>query len=722
MRPEWNMAMPARRLMSLAAAGLGTSCVITQLVSMREMLGAFWGNELTLGLVLSHWLWLSGIGAWLGRKSDRLEAPSRSLCLGLCLLAWLPPVQVFLLRVLREVILIRGTVPDIPSTVVVIFLYLSPYCLLAGFLLPLMSAALAKEPAEPPSAADIGRIYLADSLGSIAGGVLFSFVLVRWLDHFSLLLFPAAYNLLLAYLIARQFAHRALASLAGMLLATTLLVLPAAPLDRLFTSLQYPGHRILERVHSPYGRLVVTERDRQIDFYENGQPILSSQQIESVEETVHYAMAQRPQARRVLLVGGGVTGAAREIAKYGVEAIIYVELDPAIVEAGRRFLPAALALPSLRIVTADGRRFIRGTDERFDVVILDVPDPATTQINRFYTAEFFAEVKRVLAPGGVVSLGLGHYENVVNRHLARLLSSMHRTLKQSFSHILMIPGGRVYFIASDQPLDTHIAERLEAKHITTRLVKRSYLEAMMTPDRLDDLARAIAEPARVNHDFHPALFYYYWVHWVDRFPARLWWLELLPLTGLAIYLACLRGASLVLFAAGFAASALEMVLLLAFQAMCGSLYYQVGTIVTLFMAGLAAGAHLASRSAFRRHRRMSILAWTTGLYACALPGFLSGLSHWQHLAGFPWLVPIVIPLLAFCLALLAGMQFVTASQLEFARAAATSARVYLADYVGASAGVWLAMCLLPFAGVLVTCAVTGGLCFAAALVGGRSLR
>ena len=64
------------------------------------------------------------------------------------------------------------------------------------------------------------------------------------------------------------------------------------------------------------------------------------------------------------------------------------------------FCPRRWICPSLHIVTTDARGFIRDTDERFEAVILDAPDPATTQINRWYTTEFFAEVKRVLAPGG----------------------------------------------------------------------------------------------------------------------------------------------------------------------------------------------------------------------------------------------------------------------------------------------------------------------------------
>ena len=64
---------------------------------------------------------------------------------------------------------------------------------------------------------------------------------------------------------------------------------------------------------------------------------------------------------------------------------------------------------------------------------------------------------------------------------------------------------------------------------------------------------------------------------------------------LGFYLVRLRGSAFVLFASGFAASALEVVLLLAFQVLCGSVYHQVGVIVTVFMAGLALGALIANR-------------------------------------------------------------------------------------------------------------------------------
>src|ERR1039458_8016330 len=60
------------------------------------------------------------------------------------------------------------------------------------------------------------------------------------------------------------------------------------------------------------------------------------------------------------------------------------------------------------------------------------------------------------------------------------------------------------------------------------------------------------------------------------------------------------GPALVLFASGFAGSALEVVLLLAFQVLCGSVYHQVGVIVTVFMGGLAVGAVLTNCSSRRK--------------------------------------------------------------------------------------------------------------------------
>jgi spermidine synthase len=765
MTSDVHLRVRGRRLILLAVCGLGISAVMTQLALMREMLSAFAGNELALGVILGNWFLLTGAGTWLGRKADRFREPIRVLVWLQVLVALLPLAQVFLLRTLRDRIFFRGTAIGITETVASSFLLLLPYCVVSGFMLTLacgvqrlIAAAdpgrlgneihqprsAVSNPSELPhvggavgraEATDIGRIYIADSVGSIVGGGLFSFVLLPWFDHFGLLCLPGLLNLGLAAVVAWQCGKHALAGLtvglgvglAGLMLWTDV--------DAFSTALQFPQQRIVFRGNSPYGRLVVTESGGQLNFIENGVPVLSSHNTEQVEEAVHYAMAQRPHAHKVLLVSGGISGTAQEILKYGVDQVTYVELDPLILIVGQRYLPDRLADARIQVVNADGRRFIKQTDQRYDVAIVDVPDPSTSQLNRFYTTEFFAEVKRVLAKDGVLSFALGHYENYVSIGLARLLSSAHATLLGSFSRVVTVPGGRVFFLASDGPLYADVAGRMEERGISTRLMTRHYLEAMLSPDRLADLQRATAQPAALNTDFSPVLYYYHLRHWMSQFKVRFGLLGGVLLGVLGLYLAKLRAVPLVLFASGFAASTLEVVLLLAFQVLYGSLYQQMGLIVTLFMAGLAVGALLGNRRLGRAPpptqatclpvvgdpasgaegrlgtaRTLAYLAWAIALFAVLLPLLLRQLNQLEGATAFSPVVQAVIPLLTFVLATLVGMEFPLANQVEFGNAATTASKLYTADFVGACLGALLTSALLiPLLGASAACLLAAGL-------------
>ena len=533
-------------LVLLAVGALGVSCVMTQLALMRELLGAFSGNELVLGVVLGNWLLLMGLGAWLGRVSDKFRKPLAVLVRLQILVAVLPLLQVFLLRTLRNVVFIRGAAVGVSETVISAFILLLPYCLVAGFALTLACSLLARE----AGASGIGRVYVADSLGSIGGGILFSFVLVRFLDHAAILVYPAVLNLLVAGAMGFRTGRKWLSTMAGVLAVAVMAAAVLVDLDGVSTAWQYPRQHIVARANSPYGKLLVTESDGQFDFIENGIPLTSTRDDQHVEETVHYAMAQRPNARQVLLVAGGISGTAKEILKYHVRRVDYVELDPMILEFGRKYLPENLADDRINVVNADGRRFVRQTGEKYDVVIVDVPEPATAQLNRFFTVEFLAEAKRTLAPDGVVSFSLGHYENYVSPELARMLASACRSLKPSFTNVLMIPGGQVFFLASDGPLFSDIAPRIEQQGIKTKLMNRHYLDAMLTIDRLADMQRAVAQPAALNRDFSPVLYFYHLRHWMSQFQIGFGVLQALLLVLLCVYLVRLRGAALAIVCLG----------------------------------------------------------------------------------------------------------------------------------------------------------------------------
>src|SRR3546814_12619283 len=121
----------------------------------------------------------------------------------------------------------------------------------------------------------------------------------------------------------------------------------------------------------------------------------------------HVPIMAHGQASRVLIIGGGDGGMAREVLRHrAVERVTMVELDRGVVDMSRRHLPSlsagAFDDPRLELVFADGARFVAETDQRFDVIIIDSTDPIRPGEVLFTTA-FSAGCKPCL-PAGVTPL------------------------------------------------------------------------------------------------------------------------------------------------------------------------------------------------------------------------------------------------------------------------------------------------------------------------------
>ena len=697
----------SRRVLFCAVCALGISAIVTQLVLMRELLCVFAGNEMIFGIILGNWLLLTAIGALAGRSAGRLKHPERVLIAAQILVAVLPTACVLAVRVLRNVVFIRGQAVGVSETVAACFVLLAPYCLIAGYLLTLTCRLLARR----QDAASIGQVYFLDNIGDILGGLAFTFVLVHLFGHFGITYFPALLNLALAAVVAGLYGRAVLLGAALAVAGGVGAVAATTDLDALTTRIQYPGHRIVYQGNSPYGRLVVTEYRGQVNFIENGVDLFSTQNVQQVEETVHYAMAQRPEARRVLLIAGGVSGTAAEVLRYGVAGVDYVELDPLIIAVARRYLPGCLADERIHVHTTDGRLFVRRTPNRYDVVIVDVPDPSTSQLNRFYTRAFFREVKGILAADGVLSFSLGLYENYIGREQGRLLASAHRTLSEVFGNVRVLPGESIFFLASDGALTADVVSRIEAKGIATRFVNRHYVPALLTEERTANVRRVLSPDAPVNRDFSPILYYYHLLYWASQFELSFGILQGALVLVLLAWLARLRPVGFAIFTTGFAAAALEVVLLVAFQILYGSVYHQVGLIVTMFMVGLSIGSFTMTRLLAKRTRRdLVILQFAVAAYAVLLPPALLGLAHLGDGAAAAMLSRGAIPLLTLLLALLVGLEFPLAGKVDFDSVTVTASRLYTADLVGASLGALLVSTLLiPVIGVVWVCLLTAGL-------------
>jgi spermidine synthase len=163
---------------------------------------------------------------------------------------------------------------------------------------------------------------------------------------------------------------------------------------------------------SAYQEIVVTRRGNDMRLYLDGGLQFSTRDEYRYTESLVYP-ALGAGAHSVLVLGGGDGLAARELLRApGVDKIVQVELDPAMIELARSTMRYAnggsLDNPRVHVVTGDAMKWLRDTKSpSFDAIIVDLPDPDTPVLGRLYSTEFYALVSRALAPGGLMVVQSG---------------------------------------------------------------------------------------------------------------------------------------------------------------------------------------------------------------------------------------------------------------------------------------------------------------------------
>ncbi|MDK9701005.1 MAG: polyamine aminopropyltransferase [bacterium] len=120
----------------------------------------------------------------------------------------------------------------------------------------------------------------------------------------------------------------------------------------------------------------------------------------------HVPLLVHPSPKKVLIIGGGDGGTAREVARHPeVEHVDMCEIDGSVVELCTVYFPTtAIGMkdPKVHVTVGDGIDWVRQTpNETYDVVIIDSSDPVGPGVGLFNSA-FYSQVKRILRPGGVV--------------------------------------------------------------------------------------------------------------------------------------------------------------------------------------------------------------------------------------------------------------------------------------------------------------------------------
>mgnify|MGYP001245662591 FL=1 len=664
----------------------GVSSVVAQLLTIREFLAQLHGNEFVIALILFNWLVLGGIGTLFARFAARdfwQAKPDRLAWLSI-LLCCLPAIQIMAIRWLRDVFFVHGASVGFYQTLFYIFFTITPYSLILGFVLPYSLFVMrALNPVYPGT-----RMYLADNIGDVTGGALFSFVLVYLVSPMTAVFLSNLPLLISAYLLFPASRRNRLCIL---LLSGLSLVILLTGVIFETASLSPREGRLAFYRESRYGRIEVHQDQEQFTLYRDGSPDFSSQNLSMAEEIIHYPLSQIKDVRHVLLISAE-SGMMEELEKYRPERVDYVELDPQVTDIQFRF-NLLKRLPGLNVIHEDGRAYLTGTDRIYDAIILNLPEPDTFQVNRFFTDQFFSTVRQHIRPNGVFSFSMEGFENYLSETQRRKLSCLFNTVSGHFSSVLLLPGQKVFFICSALPVKTDIPSLLAEKGIYTDYISRFYY-GNVTGERIRRLNDLMDTDVPVNTDSTPGLIRLMFTGWFEKFstsPAGF----IVVLSAIAvIYLFRIKREEFVLFTSGCMVMGSEILVIFAFQIFFGYVYFQIGLIITVFLAGLFPGAWQGHRL---RHRGRSILMLTDCLLIIFMATFILFIVFAR--GQLPIALFFIFGLL---ISFACGCQFPVVLYLRGDDNPAAT-RAFSADLIGAACGTLIAsVFLIPYVGLVWT--------------------
>jgi len=730
---------------------MGLTATISQVILLREFLVVFYGNELCIGIILGCWLFWVGVGSWLGNHLlKKIKVPLR---------IFLPLLVSSALIVLPQVIIIRFAhgILHIPTGEYVplfdlfyfSFLVLCPSCCTFGMLFT--TASFLHSANFPKVSYGVSEVYVFESVGSIVGGLLFSFFLVSVFSTFQNIALLTIVNSLVALWFSWKFLSRKKISISvvGIVFLLAVIFLQMANRFEQYLSIRQWRNinerlTFLESENSKYENLSVVKLQEQYTIFADGKPAYTISDRYANETLVHLIMIQSSAPQRVLLLGGGFHGPLAEILKYNPAQIDYVELDGKMVEMAKKYLPAedsaALHHPAVHLHITDGRSYIKTTHEGYDVIIIGMGEPSTAAVNRFYTKDFLQDCKERLTSQGILALTMPSSADYIGPELENLNSSIYHTVKLIFPSILLIPGTTAILIVGKEPgvLDAnteHLAEKFTHLQIRTEYFSPFLYEQLMPPDRIAFVTSKLENSAapRLNSDAQPISYYFDLVLWnklMKENTTLLEWISDIRLTSFFIPLIILTLAVIVLIlkkresakritatfvmsVAGFTSMVLSLLCIFNFQTIFGSIYEMVGTLIASFMAGLAIGgfAGVGVLKKTTQHQRMLVILLSTTLLFClSLPFLLNLLITFRSL------------LASWALTLLAGVfigaLFSTTNELFLSNSSEKKlGTIYAADLFGSCiSAVVSSSILVPILGVQDTSFLLAGLLFTGIII------
>jgi spermidine synthase len=654
---------PRGRLAPLFFAAGGLALTV-QVSLLRELMVCLQGDETAVGLGLAAWL--AGIaGGAAGARALARRRPDRWAVSCFALLAAGGPLAITAGRVGRWLLAPPpGELLPLGSAVVLALIVLAPAGCLVGMTFTTL-AATARD-AGWPAGRGIARLYVLESLGSLAAGLGVTFLVVPLMEPLSGLLLVSVAWLLIGSIAAGGTGLPGRWALTALAIVLAVLAMPpvADRLDRATLEARFrglaPGIPLRDWADTPYQHLAFGG-GVPWHLYAGGQYAGSYPDPAEYESRAHRLACLAAMPRSILLVGGGSHGLLRHLLRHPVEHIDLVEIDRRALEHVRRLLPpedaAALNDPRVRVVTDDPRRHLARRPEIYDLILVLEPPPVTLLHSRLSTVQFYRLCAARLGPQGALVTQLETAPNVLTGETAALAGSLWGALQQVFPVIHAVPGPDGLLLAGTDPgavtLDPEVlGRRFAERGIESDLFAPELFAILFPPQRVASHEAALAEAAAAfppSSDERPVSFLHalalrqqqagsllapLFQRAASSSPPALFLLALAPSLCILAAIGLRRAdAHLVSFAAAHAVAvtgacgmAWSLLALFSYQTRAGALYGRIGLLTALFMLGLAVGglaqARAAELLAGRAASRLARVVAVAFAFALLVPGTL----------------------------------------------------------------------------------------------------
>ncbi|MFA5063450.1 MAG: fused MFS/spermidine synthase [Candidatus Omnitrophota bacterium] len=716
---------------------IGLSGIAAQIVILRELLVNFYGNELTVGIILANWVILEAGGVFLiGRFIDRAKNKLNVFIALNILFALVLPFCIYFSRIFKE----AAGIPfmeavSLSAIFISSFVIILPAAFLHGALFSCGCKVYALARAD--DSRSLGNVYSWEIIGTIIGGLVLAYLLIPFLNSFQIGLIISFLNLGFC-IILTPFKKAKYLSLGILVFIFVIFFAPLANyLQKTSIQKQFSGQQVVDYRNSNYANITVIKKLEQSTFFYNGVPLITTPfpDKQFVEDFGNLPLLFHGAAQKVLVAGGGIGGIVKEVLKYPVKRIDYVEIDPLIIEMLRKH-PSALSEEELEdkrvsVKNTDPRIFLRENDSLYDVILIGLSNQSDLSCNRFFTKDFFALAKSRLNPGGLIALWVDGSSTYLSQETKDLNSCILNSLRSVYKYVRVVPGDYNIFMASGAGSimavnSSLVSKRIAEGNIPVGLLIPDYLDYRLSDKLLDWFNIRMSSGTKdINLDLRPVAVYttleisnkkfspqfnqvFAYFNYLNL---KFIFITVLLMAAVIFFISRRIGKLGVpvvyaIFTTGFLGMSANLLLIFAYQVFYGYLYQKISILTAVFMAGIAAGSFLLVRGMDKIKNNKSALIILEVLLAAfsLILGF--AISSFNIFSGCP--VPVFYGLL-FILGLLMGLEFPLAGKLclkDEAGLGSVSGALYASDLIGGwLSGILTGIVFLPLLGFFDTCLV-----------------